>query len=61
MKQVRRRMKNMMVVVSKTKGFDFKISSIFSSSFCPNILFQPSLNADFLFFMFSCPYVAQQL
>lgn len=51
MKQMRRMMKNVMVVVSKTKGFD--LSSIFSSSFCPNILSQPSLNADFLFFMFS--------
>lgn len=53
MKQMRSMMKNVMVVVSKTKGFHFEVSSIFSSSFCPNILFQTSLSADFLFFMLS--------
>jgi isocitrate dehydrogenase kinase/phosphatase len=53
MKQMSRMKKNVIAVVSKAMVFVVKISSIFPVSLCVNIFVQPSLNADFLFFMFS--------
>lgn len=53
LKHTSRMMKKVTAVVSKAMLVDVRASSIFSASFCANIFVQPSLNADFLFFMFS--------